>query len=109
MKTLNTLPDLGNYDLKKLLRNPMTIHKIQDNLMALKGDSLMAEAIRVGANKNLRGCIKMIASQYGDNPELMTQIVGKESIALIAEYEGIELDTNPNDLPTQLFTQIKND
>lgn len=86
MKNIN----LSQYDLKKLLRNPALIHKIQDNLVDLKGDSLFANAIRAGAISNPQGAIKMIADQYRDNPKLVVEIVGKETMEMIFEYEGME-------------------
>lgn len=85
---MNTEINLGQYDLKTMLRNPGLIHSIQDNLIELKGDSLMAEAIRNGAKKNIKSCIEMIVSQAKDNYPLMERIVGKENMELINEYEG---------------------
>ena len=85
-----TKVNLSQYDLKKLLRNPGLIHKIQDNLVDLKGDSLFANAIRAGAISNPQEAIKMIREQYNDNPKLVAEIVGVETMKLIFEFEGVE-------------------
>jgi hypothetical protein len=83
--------NLGQYDLNKLLRNPMLIHRIQDNLLALKDESIFAQSLRDHAKNSPQECVKMIIDQYKDNPPLVTKIVGKETLNLIEEYEGITL------------------
>lgn len=83
--------NLGKYDLNKLLRNPGLIHRIQDNLLALKDDSLFADALRKGAKDTPDSCVKTIISQYRDNPQMIAKIVGKETLKLIEEYENITL------------------
>lgn len=83
--------DLGKYDLNKLLRNPGLIHKIQDNLLALKHDSLFAEALIMGAKDTPKKCVQMIIDQYPNDPKLILEIVGKDTLKLIEEYECISL------------------
>jgi len=87
MKNVN----LGKYDLNQLLRNPGTIHRIQDNLMDLKGEGVWIAGIRDLAKGNIGYCIKYIISQYDDNPKEVTKLIGKETLKLIEEFEGITL------------------
>lgn len=89
MKTDNR--NLGKYDLKHLLRNPMTIHKIQDALLALKDDSLFAQSLRDNAQDKPRQCVQMVCDQHADNPALVRQIVGDDVILMIEEYIGESL------------------
>jgi len=96
--------NLGKYDLKKLLRNPATIHNIQDKLRELKGRDLLSEAYRNGAN-NPDKVIKQIISDYQDNPSLVIKIVGMDILNLIEEFECITL---ADDIPDDLFTKTLN-
>lgn len=90
--------DLGKYDLNQLLRNPMTIHKIQDNLRELKGTDLLTSSFRNGASEDLKGTIKEIITQYHCNSKLITKIVGKETLNLIEQFEGITLADDIKDV-----------
>lgn len=83
--------DLGKYDLNKLLRNPGLIHNIQDSLMGIKGDGLFTKTIREGAKKDIKECIRMIVQQYGCNAAEIKRIVGRETLDMIDEFEGITL------------------
>lgn len=96
MKNIN----LGKYDLNKLLRNPATIHLIQDKLRELPGNDLLSEAYRQGAN-NPDKVIKQIISDYEDNSRLVIETVGFDILKLIEEYEDITLAA---DIPKTLFT-----
>jgi len=80
--------DLGKYDLKQILRNPALIHTIQDALGGLQGDDLLSMAIRRGATDDLAECLKMIVGGYEDNPSMLTEIVGIETLRQIEEYLG---------------------
>lgn len=90
--------NLGKYDLNKLLRNPALIHRIQDNLLALKDDSLFADALRKGAKDTPDSCVKTIISQFRDNPPMITRIVGKETLKLIEEFSGTSFTDDLNDV-----------
>jgi threonine dehydrogenase-like Zn-dependent dehydrogenase len=90
--------DLGKYDLTQLLRNPGLIHKIQDNLMTIKNESIIGGAIREIAKDDIKACIKMIVSQYYDNPKVMTEIVGRDTLNFIEEFEGITLADDLKDI-----------
>ncbi len=103
--------NLGKYDLNRVLRNPMLIHVIQDELEALQGQSIMAAAIRWGAVDSLQDCLKMIVGQYRENPRLMTGIMGIDLLRKIEEYRGksfLESQNtliSPDDIPVGLFQQ----
>ena len=59
--------------------------ELRQRLANLTGNSLFAQAIRNGAEIDLPGTVDMIRSQYNDNPELVTEIVGKDTIEMINE------------------------
>ena len=59
--------------------------ELRQRLANLTGNSLFAQAIRIGAEIDLPGTVDMIRSQYNDNPELVTEIVGKDTIEMINE------------------------
>jgi nitrogen regulatory protein PII-like uncharacterized protein len=80
--------NLGKYKLSQLLRNPAIIHLIQDNLQAIKEGGVLGEAYRNGATNNLNQCIKQIISDYRDNPKLVTEIVGINTLEMIEEFTG---------------------
>lgn len=83
---MNNSVNLGQYNLKRLLVNPMLIPKIQDALADIKEGGILGEAIRNGAYKNIAGTIKMILSQHKDNPGMITEIVGEDTLQMIDEY-----------------------
>lgn len=80
--------DLGKYDLSQLLRNPGLVHSIQDALIAIPDLGFLSNTIKEGAKSNIEECIKMIVSQYGDNPQMITRIVGKKTLEMIEEFTG---------------------
>lgn len=90
--------DLGKYDLNQLLRNPGLIHKIQDNLMDITDTGFLGISIKQIAKDDIKGCIKMIIDQYWDNPKVMTKIVGRETLNLIEEFEGVTLADDLKDI-----------
>lgn len=51
--------------------------EIQKELLALKDQSIFAEAIRMGAETDLIGTIKMIISKARDNRSLVSKIIGE--------------------------------
>lgn len=61
----------------------MTISEIQKELLALKDQSIFAEAIRMGAETDLIGTIKMIISQAKDNRALVSKIIGENLLSKI--------------------------
>ena len=88
MKNVN----LGQYDLKQLLRDPSLIHRIEDKIADLKGDSLFVMSIRAsGSYKNTRQAMNEIIDQYRDNPKLTTQLIGRDLLDMIEEFDGITL------------------
>lgn len=90
--------DLGKYDLNELLRNPGLVHKIQDNLMSITDTGFVAISIKQIAKDDIKGCIKMIVDQYRDNPPMMIKIVGKETLKMIEEFEGITIADDLKDI-----------
>lgn len=86
-----TKVDLSRYDLNEFPVNPMLIHKIQDGLSELKGEDMWTMAIKTGAQRNVKQVIKTIISAYQDNPPTVRELIGKEILGWIEEYEGITL------------------
>lgn len=90
--------DLSKVDLNKVLRNPTLILSIQDKLMALKGDGFFTAAIRAGAKRNIKDCIRTIIDAYKDNPDAIKKIIDKETLEMIEEHEGITLADDIKDV-----------
>lgn len=90
--------NLGKYNLQAMLRNPALIHQIQDRLTAITEGGILGAAIQKGARDNIQGTIRMIVSQYRDNPKLLTEIVGAETLALIEEFTGQTLADDLKDV-----------
>lgn len=95
MTKLNPNIDYGKA-LKQMTENPFPvnpalIHKIQDGLIALPGESLLAIAYRNHAKENIQSCIDRIIFDYPDNPRIIIEVVGKEILDWIEEYKGITL------------------
>lgn len=67
----------------------MLVHKIQDALMALKGDdNMLTVSIRIGAKNYLNETLKMIVDQTRSSPngrERMVAIIGEETMQLIEQ------------------------
>lgn len=82
--------DLGK-SFEKMMRDPSLIHKIQDNLIALRSNSIMGLSIRKSAVENIQGCIDSIINAYSDNPYSVSQLVGEPTMKMIEEFTGIEL------------------
>lgn len=59
--------------------------------MALKGEGIWITGIRDLAKDNVSNCIKYIVSQYYDNPKEVKKLIGRETLDLIEEFEGITL------------------
>lgn len=59
------------------------MYEIQKELLALKDQSIFAEAIRIGAGTDLIGTIKMIISQAKDNRALVSKIIGENLLSKI--------------------------
>ena len=75
-------------NMSRDLRNPMTIHKIQDALCAVQGDTMMREIIRNGAVYDLNATIKMIRDQVKDGHRvIIADIVGETTLLLIEELK----------------------
>lgn len=90
--------DLGKYDLNQLLRDPSLIHKIQDNLMKLNGEGMWIAGIRELANTNVKTCIKYIIEQYYAAPKNVKELIGRETLDLIEQFEGITLADDIKDI-----------
>ena len=56
---------------------------IQSKLLTLEGDSVFATSIRMAANDDLPGCLKMILEQAKDNRELVEKIIGTDLLMKI--------------------------
>lgn len=83
--------DLRKYDLKQLLRDPSLIHKIQDALCKIEGDGLLQQAIRAGAEKDIKETIRTVIHTYRDNPRMAIKIVGKDTLEMIEQFTGTTL------------------
>lgn len=59
---------------------------IQTELMHLKGDSIFAHSVRIGAKDNLESCLQMILSQAQDNRPLVSKIIGEELLKSIESW-----------------------
>lgn len=105
MKTDNR--DLGKYDLNKIFRNPMLIHRIQDKLRELKCETFLGTVIKEGAKTDIKGTIKLIVDYYYDNPRIIKETVGKDTLELIEEFIGVPFADDLKDIP--VFTQQINE
>ena len=106
----NSNIDFGKYNLNKMLRNPMIIHRIQDNLLVLDQMELLMNGGIIGAaivsysKISPSAVVKILAKE---NREKVTSLIGIDTMKLIDEYMEGETDS-PDDLPENLFTQPKN-
>lgn len=73
-------------EIEKILRNPAEVHIIQDKLISLKGESIFAHSVRIGAKNDLNECLKMILSQAHDNRLLVSKLIGER---LLKEIESL--------------------
>jgi adenine/guanine phosphoribosyltransferase-like PRPP-binding protein len=68
------------------LRNPMLIHKIQDNLCAVQGNTMMREIIRQGAVYDLSATIEMIRDQVREGHRVaIVDMIGETTMVMIDE------------------------
>lgn len=64
--------------------NPMDIHKIQDALCAVQGDTMIREIMRNGAVYDLPATIQMIKDQCRDGHRVaIVDMVGESTVVLI--------------------------
>lgn len=88
--------------------NPMKIHLIQDELMKVKGDGILAHVIREGAKNDIITTLKMIMDYERDAPILMCEIVGESLLNEIDDWltkRGMnKYRTGENDIPEDIFT-----
>lgn len=77
------------------LRNPALIHKIQDKLNSLEGKDPLEVAIRNMAVSNPNKAIMFCYDSHKENPLMIDEMLGKETITDIYEYLGIEDETKP--------------
>ena len=110
MEKNNSNIDLGKYNLNKMLRNPMVIHRIQDNLLALDQMELLMNGGIIGAaivsySKICPSVVVKILAK--ENREQVTSLIGIDTMKLIDEY--MEGEKDPDDLKDlDVFTQPKN-
>ncbi len=103
MKTDNI--NLGKYDLNKLLRNPMLIHQIQDNLLSLNQMELLKSGILGAAIVSYAkiapaACISILSKA---GRQEVINLIGKPTMLLIDEYMGGQSQPDPQDIPQNLF------
>lgn len=85
-KKLHNL-DLGKVSEKFIsdtFKNPFLKERIQRIFSSIEESSLLGISIR--NHKNIDECIQTVYDQYLDNPMLVCDIVGYETIGLIKEY-----------------------
>ena len=87
--------------------NPMTKHIIQDKLAAIKGGDFLSGVIRRAAMEDFDGCLNLVLEGYKDNPQMMKEILGKELLVEIGNYEAERKQylqpQSENDIPVDLF------
>ena len=108
MKDVNLGESFEKFKSEHFPHNPMKIHWIQDELMKVKGDGILAHVIREGAKNDIITTLKMIMDYEKDNPEVMCEIIGEYLLNEIDDWltkrgmnrhrEGV------NDIPDDLFT-----
>ncbi len=106
MKKLDSPINYGKSldSLNRELRNPMLVHKIQDAILAIESESILAISFKKSAKENIGGCIASVYTAYEDNSFLICQLLGKEIINLISEFTGKTLpfvDKRPENTMTQ--------
>ncbi len=74
--TPSTFPKIRDWQLRMLL---------QDAILLNQGTSFYAEIYREAARTDITQCGKDIWEQYGDNPGLVTEIMGEKVIRLLKQ------------------------
>ena len=88
--------------------NPMKIHWIQDELMKVKGDGILAHVIREGAKNDIITTLKMIMDYERANPVVMCEMLGEILLNEIDDWltkRGMNRHREgDNDIPEDIFT-----